>query len=70
MGGRKRKVSGIEPEPRPTISQRIIQTTSFCQTIGSVHQSPKSPSPPSPSVVPMTAIAPMVKRTSLTMYSR
>ena len=51
IGGRKRKVSGIEPQPSPMISQSSVQTASFWKTIGSVHQSPKSPSPPSPGVV-------------------
>ncbi len=56
--GLKRKVSGIDPHPRPMISHRSVQTTSFCQTIGSVHQSPKSPSPPRPGVVEITSAAP------------
>ena len=56
--GLKRKVSGIEPQPRPMISHRSVQTASFCQTIGSVHHSPRSPMLPSPGVVEITRIAP------------
>ncbi len=57
--GANRNVSGIEPAPRPITSHSIVHTTSFWNTIGSVHQSPKSPMPPSPGVVaPITNIAP------------
>jgi hypothetical protein len=64
--GEKRKASGIEPEPRPRISQSIVQTTIFWKTMGWVHQSPMSVRPPTPGVVrEMTRKAPTEKRTSL-----
>ena len=57
--GENRNVSGIDPAPRPTTSHSSVQTTSFWNTIGWVHQSPKSPMPPRPGVVaPITRIAP------------
>ena len=65
--GEKRKVSGIDPQPRPTTSQRSVQTTSFWKTIGSAHQSPNSPRPPRPGVVAeIASAAPNEKTTSLT----
>ena len=69
--GWNRKVSGIDPQPSPMTSQSRVQTTSFWKKIGSVHQSPKSPSPPMPGVVAeITRAAPMQNTTSLTMYRR
>jgi hypothetical protein len=64
----KRSVSGIDPEPSPRISQIIVQTTIFWKTIGSVHQSPRSPSPPMPAVVAeIVSSAPSAKTTSFRM---
>ena len=66
MGGEKRKARGIEPEPRPRISQSIVHATSFWKTIGWVHQSPMSPRPPMPGVVRDTSRkAPTEKMISL-----
>ena len=60
-------MSGIEPQPRPMISQSTSQTTTFWKTIGSVHQSPMLPRPPSPGVVaPMIAKPATAKTISLT----
>ena len=67
IGGTKRKVSGMEPQPSPSPSHSIVQTASFCQTIGSVHHSLTSPRPPSPGVNEITSAAPTEKTTSLTM---
>ena len=35
----------------PRISQTSVHTANFWKTIGRVHQSPMSPSPPTPDVV-------------------
>jgi len=59
-------VSGIEPAPRPRISQSSAQTASFWKTIGSVHQSPTSVTLPSPGVSEITKKAPTVQTTSFT----
>ena len=54
----------------PSTSHSSVHTTSFWNTIGSVHQSPKSPSPPMPGVVEITSSAPRQNTTSFTTYSR
>ncbi len=62
IGGLNRNVSGPDPDPIPRNSQRTLKTTTFCQTIGSVHQSLRLARPPSPGVVaPISASPPTAK---------
>jgi hypothetical protein len=63
----KRKARGIEPDPRPRISQNRVHTANFWKTIGSVHHWSMFPRPPRPGVVTeITSAAAKVKRTSFT----
>ena len=60
-------MSGIDPQPSPITSQSTSQTTTFWNTIGSVHQSAKSPRPPRPGVVAeISRNPPSAKTTSFT----
>ena len=68
IGGENRNASGIEPDPSPRISQTSVHTASFWKTIGWLHQSVKSPGPPSPGVVrPIRISPPTKKKASFTM---
>ena len=52
-GGRNRNVSGPNPPPKPHISNSRLQTTTFWNTTGWVHQFAMSLTGPIPGVVAM-----------------
>ena len=70
ISGENRPVSCIDPEPRPRISHNSVQTVSFWNTIGTIHQRPKSVSPPRSGVVAhVTRNPPTTKAISFIVYS-
>jgi hypothetical protein len=51
MGGKNRLLSGPKPQPSPTTSNSMVNSTTFWNTMGSVHHEPTSVKPSIPLVL-------------------
>lgn len=58
IGGKKRLFNGPKPQPRPTTSNSIVNSTTFWKTIGSDHHDPAAVNPSIPVVVSANSIPP------------
>ncbi len=63
IGGRNRLFSGPNPQPRPMTSKSIVYSTTFWNTMGSVHHDATLVNPSMPLVASANSQAPR-------MYSR